>query len=156
MWNAGIYISRVKTLCDEFKTHLPEIYEKLILGFEGYLDSYPLLPEISLDYGIAEKSDSMAVVPATFGWCDLGNWNALAEICLPDLKNNVCNGSDVLLIDSNNCIVKQQEKTIILFGVDNLLLVESGDLVLVTDRNRSQDIKEIIDLLQEKERFDLL
>lgn len=156
MWNAGIYISQAKTLCEQFKTHLPEIYEKLILGFDKYLDSYPLLPEISLDYGIAEKSDSMAVVPANFGWCDLGNWNALAEIYLPDLKNNVCNGHDVLLIDSNNCIIKQKEKTIVLFGVDNLLLVESEDLVLVANRNRAQDIREIVEFLQEKKRFDLL
>lgn len=156
MWNAGIYIGQVKTLCDEYKTHLPEIYEMLIQGFDKYIDSYPRLPEISLDYGIAEKSTAMAVVPADFGWCDLGNWNALAELHLPDTKNNVCHGNDVLIIESKGCIVKQKEKTVVLFGADNLLVVESEDLLLVADRNRAQDIREIVDYLQNKERFDLL
>lgn len=156
MWNAGIYIGQVKTLCEEFKTHLPEIYEKITQGFDQYIESYPLLPEISLDYGIAEKSSAMAVVPSDFGWCDLGNWNALAELHLPDTENNVCQGDDVLIIDSNKCIVKQKEKTIVLFGVDNLLVVESEDLLLVANRDRAQDIREIVDFLQEKKRFDLL
>jgi mannose-1-phosphate guanylyltransferase/mannose-6-phosphate isomerase len=156
MWNAGIYMGKAAVLAEEFQKHLPEIYVKLILGHEEYIKSYSELPNISLDYGIAEKSERMAVVPANFGWCDLGSWNALADLHEQDDMSNVFTGNDVILMDSKNCIVKQAEKTLVLFGVENLLVVETDDVILVSERNRSQEVRKIVELLDKENRFDLL
>ncbi len=156
VWNAGIYVGSAEVLTQEFKTHLPEIYEKINDGYDAYLSSYADLPSISLDYGIAEKSDRMAVVPADFGWCDLGSWNALADIHEKDGMSNVCTGSDVVVLDSQNCVVKQTSKTIVLYGVQDTLVVETDDIILVSNRHRSQDIRKITEILKEKDRLDLL
>ncbi|MEN6328549.1 MAG: sugar phosphate nucleotidyltransferase [Syntrophomonas sp.] len=156
MWNAGIYIGKTGVLAEEFRTHLPDIYERILQGYDSYINSYPELPNISLDYGIAEKSKRMAVVPGNFGWCDLGSWNALAEIHQHDDNSNICNGEDIMLLDSRNCIVKQAQKSIVLFGLDNLLLVETDDIIFLADRNKAQELKNLTDFLNEQQRYDLL
>ncbi len=156
MWNAGIYIGKAGVLAEEFRSHLPDIYEKILQGYDSYINSYPELPNISLDYGIAEKSKRMAVVPGNFGWCDLGSWNALAEIYPHDDNLNICNGDDIMLLDSHNCIVKQAQKSIVLFGIDNLLLVETDDIIFLADRNKAQELKNLTDFLNEQQRYDLL
>ncbi|MDD2621353.1 MAG: sugar phosphate nucleotidyltransferase [Syntrophomonadaceae bacterium] len=156
MWNAGIYIGKAGILIDEFQNHLPPIHEKILLGFDAYKNSYPELPNISLDYGIAEKSKRMAVVPGDFGWCDLGSWNALAEIHQHDNNSNICNGEDIMLLASHNCIVKQTQKSIVLFGIDNLLVVETDDIIFISDRNQAQELKNVTDFLVDQQRYDLL
>ena len=154
--HAGIYVGKASIFIEEFRRHLPEIHQKLVSGFDAYLNSYSELPEVSLDYGIAEKSERMAVVPADFGWCDLGSWNALAELYQHDDSKNVCHGKDVIVLDSKNCVVKQAHKSVVLFGVDNLLVIETDDVILVSDRNKSQNVKAIVNALQEQQRHDLL
>ncbi|HRX22319.1 MAG TPA: mannose-1-phosphate guanylyltransferase [Syntrophomonadaceae bacterium] len=156
VWNSGIYVGKIQTLREEFARFLPEIFSELSGGYEHYLQSYSTLPDISLDYGIAEKSDRMAVVPGDFGWCDLGNWNALAEISDTDEARNVCMGNDVLALESRDCLVKQDGKPVVLFGVENLLVVETDNVVLVADRERTQDVRHLVELLQQKNRQDLL
>ncbi|MEN6348366.1 MAG: sugar phosphate nucleotidyltransferase, partial [Syntrophomonas sp.] len=156
MWNAGIYIGKGRVLMEEFEKYLPDVFYLISKGYDAYLDSYPELPNISLDYGIAEKSDRMVVVPADFGWCDLGSWNALAEIHTCDQDMNICNGPDIVAVDSKGCIVQQSEKSVVLFGVENLLLVETEDIIFVSDRKNAQDIRTLIDQLNLKERYDLL
>jgi mannose-1-phosphate guanylyltransferase/mannose-6-phosphate isomerase len=156
MWNAGIYVGKTSVLIEEFRKYLPDVYEKMILGFNEYVKSYEQLPNISLDYGIAEKSDRMAVVPADFGWSDLGSWNALAELYQHDDHRNVCCGDDVIVLDSKNCLVKQVDKAVVLFGVEDLLVVESDDIIFISQRERSQDIRQIVEALEAKNRHDLL
>jgi len=156
MWNAGIYMGKARVLLEEFQKYLPEIFEKIAQGYDKYINSYSDLPDISLDYAIAEKSNRMAVIPGNFGWCDLGSWDALAELHKQDNKNNVCTGKDIIVMESNNCIVKQSEKTVVLYGLQDVLLVETDDIILVADRNKSQDVRNIVDYLKQQKRFDLL
>lgn len=156
MWNSGIYIAAAKIFLEEFQKNLPEIYENVILGFENYYKSYSQLPNISLDYGIAEKCSRMAVVAGDFGWCDLGSWNALSDLHQHDERKNICSGNDVIILESNDCLVKQSEKTVVLFGVNNLLIVETNDVILVSERHKAQDIRQIVDSLDQLKRFDLL
>jgi len=73
-----------------------------------------------------------------------------------DEADNVCLGSDVITLESQACLVKQTGKTVVLFGVENLLVVETDDVVLVADRDRTQDVRHLVELLQEKNRQDLL
>jgi mannose-1-phosphate guanylyltransferase/mannose-6-phosphate isomerase len=154
MWNAGI--GKTSIFIEEFMKHLPQIYQPLSQGYEPYRNAYSLLPSLSLDYGIAEKSDRMAVVTGDFGWCDLGSWNALAELHNQDEHQNICAGSDVVILDSSNCLVKQADKTIVLYGVENLLVVETGDVILISERQRSQDVRNLVEALNREQRYDLL
>jgi mannose-1-phosphate guanylyltransferase/mannose-6-phosphate isomerase len=156
MWNAGIYVAQSRTLLEEFARHLPEIHENILKGPDGYISSYTRLPEISLDYGIAEKSDRMAVVPADFGWCDLGSWNALEDLYDPDNCNNVICGDGVIPLDSRNCVIKQCDKSIVLFGVDHLLIVETDDVIFISDRSRAQEVRSVVETLHQLNRRDLL
>ncbi|MBO8159917.1 mannose-1-phosphate guanylyltransferase [Thermosyntropha sp.] len=156
MWNSGIYIGKVKTFLEEFALNLPEIYEKIIKGPEFYISSYSELPDISIDHGIAEKSTRLAVVPADFGWCDLGSWNALEKLHPKDQFANIAIGSDVLFLDAQNCITRQTDKTLVLYGVDNLLVVETEDIIFITKRDKCQDMREITNKLQTLGRYDLL
>ncbi|NLB88716.1 MAG: NTP transferase domain-containing protein [Syntrophomonadaceae bacterium] len=156
MWNSGIYIGKTSTLIDEFRDHLPEIYEKLILGHEEYLKHYSSFPNISLDYGIAEKSNRIAVVSSDFGWSDLGSWNAFSELYPLDENNNVCHGENIIAIETDNCVIKQSHKNIVTFGLDNTLIVETDDVIFVADRSRCQDFSVIIDKLKKQNREDLL
>lgn len=156
LWNSGIYIGKVKTLLEEFSEYLPDIYNPLQKGFNHYLNSYASLPSISLDYGIAEKSRRMLVVPGKFGWSDIGSWSALAELFPYDGQQNSCLGDDILFMESQNCLVKQSGKTVVLFGVEDLMVVETDHVILVANRQRSQDIRQIVNKLDEMERYDLL
>lgn len=156
LWNSGIYISQVKTLREEFARYLPEIHCHIINGYEDYLNSYSNLPSISLDYGISEKSKIMAVVESDFGWYDLGNWEAFGTLIEKDAFNNSCIGENILVLESKECIVKQISKNIVLFGVDNMLVVETDDIILVTTREKGKDIRNLVNLIQKNGRQDLL
>lgn len=156
LWNSGIYIGKVKTLMEEFANYLPEIFTYLQYGCEHYLQNYSSLPNISLDYGIAEKSKRITVVPGRFGWSDIGNWNALAELFPYDQQQNHPLGQDVLFVDSKNCVVKQNTKTVVLFGVKDLTVVETDDVILVAERQRCQDISQLVKQIETLERHDLL
>lgn len=156
MWNSGIFIGKARVFLEEYAQHLPQIHTVIETGLKPYIAAYPTLPGISLDYGIAEKCKRIAVVPADFGWCDLGCWDALAELLALDEKNNCVSGQNVMVLDSQQCVVKQEAKNIVLFGVQDLLVVESGDVVLIADRNRSQDIRQVVEELEANNRLDLL
>lgn len=156
MWNSGIYVGKIGVLIDEFRKYLPDIHAVVGDGYQQYKQSYAQLPSISMDHGIAEKSNRMAVVPADFGWCDLGSWNALSDIHPTDEKDNVCAGHDVIMMDSRHCIIKQSQKTIVLFGVEDLVVVETDDVIMVADRNKCQNIRDLTEVLKEMGREDLL
>jgi len=156
LWNAGIYIGKLSLLADEFSRYLPEVYEKVLQGFDFYRNSYKDLPNVSLDYAIAEKSNAMAVVPADFGWSDLGSWNALAEINPADEAGNICQGEDIVLQGCKDCLVRQVEKTIVLYAMENVLVVETGDLIFIAPRDKDQEIKQIVKSLEDSKRHDLL
>lgn len=156
LWNAGIYMGKISILLEEFQKFLPAIYSLIETGYNNYKQSYADLPSISLDHGIAEKSERMAVVSADFGWCDLGSWNAFSEVYQPDGDNNVCAGEDIVPVDSKNCIIKQADKSIVLFGVQNLVVVETEDVIMVADLDKCQDIRTLTDILKKMGREDLL
>lgn len=156
LWNSGIYVGKVRILAEEFSQYLPEIYDCLQSGYESYLNHYSSLPNISLDYGIAEKSRRITVVPGRFGWSDIGNWNALAELFPYDQQQNHLLGQDVLFVESNNCVVRQNSKTVVLFGVEDLMVVESDDVIMVAQRQRCQDISQLVRQIESLDRRDLL
>lgn len=164
VWNSGMFIWKASTILNEFEKYLPDIYEQLgeignSMGTESEQEVieriYPELRSISIDYGIMEKAENVLVVPGEFGWSDVGSWDMMGTLHGADKNGNVSVG-ETLLIDTENTVAYSKKRLIAALGVKNLILVETPDAVLVCDKQRAQDVKEIVDFLQEQGREEFL
>lgn len=146
LWNAGIFVATVDTWKRLMEQHLPQLYNKMIEGQKVYKANYPKYSSISIDYAIAEKCELMAVLEGNFGWNDIGSWNALAAVLDRDEKGNVLIG-DTSAIESFGCLGRSSQKKLVLFGVDDLVVVETEDTILVCPKDRSQDIRQVVEVI---------
>ena len=155
-WNGGIFMFRAGDFLDETKRHAPEIYEASVSAVadadysaEFILPSQAKLepcPNISVDYAVMERSDRVAMVPLNAEWSDVGSWDALAEIerrGLGELRATA--------INSRNCYVRSDGIEVALLGVDDLIVVASGNQVLVMRKGHSQDIRQLVAQLAAKD-----
>lgn len=155
-WNSGMFFARIDVWREEYRKHLPRVYELIMQGYEHYLSHYSFLPDISLDYAIAEKCRRVAMVRGDFGWSDVGSWKALAELLDTDQNGNVMVGDDILALGVKDCLVKQTEKTVALLEVDGLIVVETRDVIFICSKEKSQQVKKMVDLLVAEGRDVLL
>jgi len=164
VWNAGIFVVRTGALIDAFKQHDPKTYKHLWeklpswndAGFHSNLAAeYEKLQKVSIDYAIMENMEEAACVPAKFDWNDLGSWLALEEYWGTDGHDNASNAT-YYSIDSNNNIISTGGRDIALIGVDDLIVVERNDVVMICHKDRSQDVKKMVDMLKKEGRDDLL
>lgn len=126
------------------KTYQPEIYNQITkLSLDNIGDIYANLPTLSMDYGLIEKVDKVAVVPADMSWSDLGNWNSVYDKHKKDEKNNVSHGS-VINLDTTNSLIWSESGLISTLGLDNIVAIQTADATLICDRNRSEDIKLLV------------
>ena len=159
VWNSGMFIWRVSTILNGITDHLPELSEELNRLAE-HIDT-PSFPDaltaaygemrpISIDYGVMEKADHRFVIPADFGWNDLGSWDEVARLFPRDDESNASTGS-VFLRDVRNCHVSTTEgRYAAAIGVEDLIIIDTPDAVLVCRKGRSQEVKEIVDHLRKK------
>jgi mannose-1-phosphate guanylyltransferase/mannose-6-phosphate isomerase len=117
------------------------------LDAESFADS----PSISIDYAVMERTDRAAVVPISAGWSDVGSWNALWEIGARDDHDNVVDG-DVMLLDVTGSYVRSSGRLIAAIGLEDTVIVDTPDATLVARRDRSEDVKQIVEELKEKRR----
>lgn len=153
LWNAGIFIFKTATIKSAFELYLPDIHNLFKTGNDHYNTKnekeyikgiYQQCPSISIDYGIMEKADNVYVVPGDFGWSDLGTWNSLYEIQSKDEQENAVVGKMVKLYESSGNIINvPQDKLVAVMGVNNLIIVESDNILLICDKNREQEVKQI-------------
>lgn len=108
-----------------------------------------MIPKISIDYGIMEKADNVIMLDGDFGWSDVGSWDTLDTLYDTDENNNVVYGEQIH-IGSKNCIAYGKDKLIATIGLDNVIIVETEDAVLVCDKSKAQDVKKIVEILQEQ------
>lgn len=164
LWNSGMFIWKASTILKKFETLLPDIYSCLTeigaaMGTEEEENVinrvYPVIPKISIDYGIMERSSDVLVIEGDFGWNDVGSLDMLHIMKEADENGNVLYG-DQLNIDTHNCISYGTDKLIATIGVEDLMIVQSKDAILVCPKDRAQDVKKIVDLLQEKGREEYL
>jgi mannose-1-phosphate guanylyltransferase / mannose-6-phosphate isomerase len=147
-WNGGIFIWKANRFMAEMKTHLPDHFEKLrkmekIPDQPDRCDTlYAALESISVDYGILERSDRVAVIPTEVGWSDVGSWAALYDLLEKDQNLNALSG-DVIALDSRNSLIRSEERLLAAVGIDNLVIVETTDAVLVCRKDRSQDVRAV-------------
>lgn len=157
-WNSGIFIFKVKTLLKAFEEFLPEIYEGLqeirkYIGTKKYDDSlknvYKQIRSISIDYGIMEKATNVFLVEGDFGWSDLGSWDQVYRLSDKDSNGNVKQG-DVVTHQTSNSYIHSSDGVVAVLGLDDVIVVRSEDAVLVAKRDRSEDVKKLVDLMKQK------
>ena len=156
-WNSGMFIWKNRTLLALFEKYMPEAFDSLhrlrpLIGDETagekIRDIFSTLPRISIDFGIMEKADGLRLIPADFGWSDIGNWEALSRALAPDLNGNVIQGRATVL-EAENCVIYSQSDTIAAFGVSNLVIVQANGRVLVTTQDKAADLKKLITMMDE-------
>ncbi len=158
LWNAGIFLFRGSTLLRHLASFEPEIasgIEAMAEAPERTAEIYPRLKSISIDYAVMERLGSIATLPLDCGWSDLGSWDALAEVLASGDDGNRSRG-DVLAIDATDNLLYADQGTVAVLGVEGLVVVRTGDSVLVMPKERSQEVRRIVDQLKRRQRTDLL
>ena len=154
LWNAGIFVWRVNCIVDAFKKHMPEMHE-LFYSEREKLNTedekltieqiYPQCSNISIDFGIMEKANNVYVIPAEFGWSDLGTWNSAWENMDRDYLDNAVAGNRVMIIDATKCVVHApDDKLVLLQGLDDFIVVDTKDVLLICHKEKEQAIKEYV------------
>jgi len=154
-WNSGMFTFKASVMAQELDVHQPGLLKKMNeLPFHGTSPSpkgYGQLPNISIDYAIMEKTDKAAVLPSDFGWSDIGSWKSLYNFIPKDTNGNVVDG-DVVSNETRNCLIMGHERLIATSGIENMVVVETPDAVFISDMEKSQDVKSIVEKLKEDHR----
>ncbi|MDQ2878095.1 MAG: sugar phosphate nucleotidyltransferase [Pseudomonadota bacterium] len=159
-WNGGIFLFRADRLLDALAVHEPDMLaacERAMAaarreGARIYPDptAFAASPSESIDYAVMEKAERVAVVPVDMGWNDVGSWDALHAISTLDDAGNAHHG-EVIALNTRNCLVRSDGLRIAIVGVDNLVVVASGNDVLILPRGRSQEVKALIEAMKRDE-----
>jgi mannose-1-phosphate guanylyltransferase len=147
LWNSGLFLFRADTFADRIARFLPEVDRRIREAVRGdrkgagrrLRDAYRGMPSVSVDYGILEKEQGILVIPADVGWSDLGTWRSLHEF-LGGAGGNVTFG-DAILEDCRDCLARTDTGVVAVLGMDGVVVVRSGDAVLVCPRSRSEEVK---------------
>ncbi len=163
-WNSGMFIWQAAAIENELALQMPELFSVISrLPFpEKSFDLSALQPEIdriypqikgeSIDYGVMERAKNVQVIPAEFGWSDVGSWSALPEVIEADESGNVVIASAGLIaMEARNSLVYGGGKMVALIGVENLIIVDTPDALLICHRDRAQDVKKVVEKLQKDE-----
>jgi mannose-1-phosphate guanylyltransferase len=166
LWNAGMFFFRARDMAALLERHLPSIASGVARmdaakGSERdalVREVFPTLQSISIDHGVMEKAEGLAVVPGDFGWNDVGSWQSAWELAERDASGNALGQGDIA-IDAKNNLVRSlgtSKKTIALVGVDDLVVVETEDAILVIPRERAQDVRLVVEELKSRGKTGLL
>ena len=164
LWNAGIFMFKATSIIEELTSYSPEIVSSVIDAVKNALqdvdfirldkEAFELSPSDSIDYAIMEKSDNVVVVPLDAEWNDVGTWSALYDIGIKDSNGNVIKG-DVFTEETTNTYIYANNHMVATIGVKDLVIVDSPNATLIASKDKSQQVKKIIDQLQEKDREEL-
>jgi mannose-1-phosphate guanylyltransferase len=164
MWNSGMFAWKVSVILDSMKKFLPDNYKHLVriqnsigTAKEAAVlkKEFSAMDSESIDYGILERSENIRIVPGAFGWDDVGSWLSVGRLRECDENGNVISG-DVIEIGSNDCIIRADKKLIAAVGLKNLVIVDSGDAILICSKDSTAEIKNVLKILKENNRTDLL
>ena len=163
-WNCGIFVWKASTILEELRQHAGNIHSQLETiagclqnskGKPSYLELnkkgcglFYSLPNLSIDYAVMENSSQVVLIPAQFGWNDVGAWSALDDVSEKDSEGNIISGN-VLALDCKNSIIQGQNRLIAVLGLKDTIVVDSPDAILVCAKERSQDVKKLVESLNE-------
>lgn len=153
LWNSGIFIWNVKSILSAFDIFMQDINQAFWAARKSFgkadeafaiEKAYSLCTNISIDYGIMEKANNVFVIPSSFGWSDLGTWTSLWANYNRDYWGNGVSGKQVMIYDSKDCmVIAPDNKLVILQGLDDYVVVDSGDVLLICKKDQEQHLKEI-------------
>ena len=154
-WNGGIFMGKISTFMNEFKTYAPEIFaalKDLDYSKENKIkySVYEEMPSISIDYAIMEKSKRIALVPLQSDWNDLGSWQAIYDVKEKNTEGNVLIGN-VVTYDVKNSLIFSQKELVAAAGLEDLILVETEDAIMACKKSSSQDVKKLYEKLKNME-----
>ena len=157
-WNSGMFCFQAGTFLDSLSRYAPEVYEAVTRVWEATDKSrspiefpaelFAECPSISIDYAVMERAENTAVVASDFGWSDIGSWKAISELYESDEAGNRIKGKAVM-VGSTDCFVQSDERVVAAVGLKGMVIVDTGDAVLVADQNHAQDVKEVVMQLSE-------
>lgn len=156
-WNSGMFLFRVDAILNAMQRTCPDVLAAAKTSFAATdmqstpvsfdADTFAQAPNISIDYAVMEKADNCAVVRGDFGWSDIGSWKAVSELSTADNDGNRVRGPSVQ-VDTKNTYIQSEERLIATVGVNNLVVIDTKDAVLVADKDRSQDVKSVVNSLK--------
>ena len=157
-WNSGMFCFQAGTFLESLERYAPDVYaastrvweatDKSQSPIEFPAELFSECPSISIDYAVMERAENTAVVASDFGWSDIGSWKAISELYESDEGGNSIKGK-AIMVGSTDCFVQGGERVVAAVGVKDLIIVDTGDAVLVADRNHAQDVKEVVAKLSE-------
>jgi mannose-1-phosphate guanylyltransferase len=159
-WNSGMFVWRVDDILSEIKKQMPELNDAITKISASWdtrqrneiLESlwYDLKVE-TVDYGVMENAELVAVLPAGgLGWSDVGSWNSLFEVLLPDMNGNIAQNAHHLAIDTHNSLVysNDNQRLVVTIGVDDMVLADTGDVLLVCKADQAQKVRDVVEHLK--------
>ena len=157
-WNSGMFCFKAGVFLDELKNYSPEIYETSKIAFENANNTNNLIrikhedmaniPEDSIDYAVMEKSNIVKVIPSNISWSDVGSFDSLYEELPKDENNNTINDNHIA-IDSKNNLVYGNERKIATVDIEDLIIIDTGDALLISKKGSSQKVKKVVEKLKE-------
>ncbi len=160
LWNSGMYALGAATYLEELRLRRPAIASAVAeayaagekdLDFFRPSDAFLSAPSESIDYAVMEETDKASVLAVEFAWSDVGSWSAIWDESERDAQGNHLDG-DVVAVDTHDSYVLAQNRLVSTIGVDNLIVVETSDAVLITAKDRVQDVKEVVNRLKSENR----
>ena len=162
-WNSGMFFWRVDQILKEFQRQMPGLAAILAQIEQAWGTSaqeatlqqvWPATPVVSIDYGIMERAENVAVLPASgLNWSDVGSWESLFDVLDCDANGNVLmSGAHVVSLDTHDCLVymNREHRLIVTIGVDNLVVVDTGDVLLVCNKDQAQRVRQVVSQLKEE------
>lgn len=171
-WNAGMFIARADALLDQFRRHAPTLFDALRTIADAWCteqrsavlaDIWPTLEKKAIDYVVAERAAAegrVIVIPGDFGWDDVGDFDSVAKLRQPvpgePRSVSAIGGCELVDVESTGIVFCEEPKVVALVGVDDIVVVDTGDALLVTSRAHAQDVKGVVGTLKERGRDDVL
>jgi len=151
-WNSGMFAFSIKTILEELQKYMPTIYDLINSGnYEEVVMNFENMPDISIDYAVMEKTDKAVVLPIDIIWSDVGSWDSVYEVLDKDENQNIKIGN-ILDIDTKNSLIMTDQRLAITVGVEDLIVVETPDVVLIAKRGEGQKIKDVVQILKQNEK----
>ncbi len=157
-WNSGMFIWRVDSILAEIERQMPELYaglQKIVEAWDTpsqekvFSEVWPTLPNETIDFGVMEHALDVVVIPVEIGWSDVGSWHALWEILPHDEAGNVISGRSIV-VDTHGSLIHSEGRLVAVIGIEDLVIVDAGNALLVSSRERSQEVKKIVQELKRR------
>lgn len=155
LWNSGIFVWRADAILKAISTYLPKVsdaFSGLEASFgtaretQATLDAFTSCPSISIDYGVMERARNTFVVPASFDWSDVGDWQAVYDLKSKGKHGNAITGN-VIVQDSSRCLVYGEDRLIVLVGIHDAVVIDTKDATLICNRENAQQVKNVVDYI---------